>query len=241
MISNDSNSGLDSKLQPSGLTDDLRLRRIDRSSDFRVLARWFAQAGSDAEAHVLWRAAFGLCSARHLTINTATLVDREAHDIPANTSWLDSPPLRISIGPRGCRGTSRTSALSRIIDRSAEKAKLAAACHDDALRLLNAQRRFGTGSRIRLSELAHLETSEFELLLDLLGEAVSARVSSVDAVEIVSGDGSLRVKLEPTGDNREALILTADGTFSGPDQWIIIERIPTDEPRNEIDEPEAVI
>ena len=205
--------------------NDQRIHRIDRSNDFRVLARWFAQAGSDAEAHLLWRAAFGLCSARHLIINDETLDDRESQEVPATTSWLDAPPLRLSMYRRDSRGDSRIGELSRIIDRSAEKEKLAAASQKEAQRLLNAQRRFGTGNRIRLSELEQLETGDFDVFLDLLGEAVSARVFPVEAVEILSGDGSLRVKLEPTCDGREAMIVTADGTFAGPDHWISMEQL----------------
>jgi uncharacterized protein (TIGR02677 family) len=199
--------------------------RIDRIQDFRILARWFAQAGSDAEAHLLWRAAFGLCPARHLLINEATLAEREGQDIPVNTSWMDAPPLRIAASE--CRGAFRTDGLSRIIDRSAEKERLAVASQEEAQRLLNAQQPFGNGSRIRLSELEHLETGEFELFLDLLGEAISARVSAEDTVEILSGDGCLKVRMEPTGDNRQAFISTGDGMFSGPDQWVSIEQIVT--------------
>jgi hypothetical protein len=44
-------------------------------------------------------------------------------------------------------------------------------------------------------------------------------------VEILTGDGCLRVRLEPTGDDRMASISTADGVFSGPDQWILIEQV----------------
>ena len=205
--------------------NDQRIHRIDRSNDFRVLARWFAQAGSDAEAHLLWRAAFGLCSARHLIINDETLDDRESQEVPSTASWLDAPPLRLSMYRRDSRGDSRIGELSRIIDRSAEKEKLAAASQKEAQRLLNAQRRFGTGNRIRLSELEQLETGDFDVFLDLLGEAVSARVFPVEAVEILSGDGSLRVKLEPTCDGREAMIVTTDGTFAGPDHWISMEQL----------------
>jgi len=208
--------------------NDRQIHRIDRSNDFRILARWFAEAGSDAEAHRLWRAVFGLSSARHLIINDATLDDQEAEGVPANTSWLDAPPLRISIRLRRYGGTSQTGSLSRIIDRTAEKEKLAAAAHEEALSILNAQRRFGTGRRMRLSELEHLDTGEFEMFLDLLGEAVSARVFSTEAVEILSGDGCLKVRLEPTGDGREAMILTAEGMFSGADHWISIEPISTE-------------
>jgi uncharacterized protein (TIGR02677 family) len=209
---------------------DRRMHCIDRSNDFSVLARWFAEADSDADAHRLWRASFGLVSARHLIINDATLDDHEAQDVSANTSWLEAPPLRIPSRLRDYSNNSRTGMLSRIIDRTEEKEKLKAATREEALRILNAQKRFETGTRMRLSELDHLETAEFELFLDLLGEAVSARVFSTEAVEILSGDGCLRVKLEPTGDGREASISTSEGMFSGPDYWISIEQIPTEVP-----------
>jgi uncharacterized protein (TIGR02677 family) len=199
--------------------------QIDRIRDFRILAKWFVQAASDAEAHILWRAAFGLCPARHLTINEATLADREAQDIPANTRWMDAPPLRISASE--FRGAVRTDGLTRIIDRTYEKERLAAALHEDAQRLLNAQHPFGNGTRIRLSELPHLAADEFELFLDLLGDAVATRMSGTDSVEILSGDGCLKVRLEPTGDDRQAQLKTAHGIFSGPDQWIRIEQIAT--------------
>ncbi len=211
--------------------NDRRVHRIDRASDFRVLARWFAQTESDADAHRLWRSTFGLSPARHLLVNDRTLDDHETRAIPANTSWLDAPPLRISTRFRR-RGdspqTGQTGMLSRMIDRTADKERLAAAAHEEAVRILQAQSRFGTGHRLRLSELENLEPGEFDMLLDLLGEAVSARVFSNEVVEILSADGSLSVRLEPTGDGREAMIVTDDGMFSGPDQWIRIDPILTD-------------
>jgi uncharacterized protein (TIGR02677 family) len=208
--------------------NDREIYRVDRSNDFRVLARWFAQAESDAEAHRLWRALFGLCPARHLIVNDATLDECETGNVPANTSWLDAPPLRIPVRVRD-RGSNSQPALSRIIDRAAEKEKLAAATREETFHILNGQARFGTGGRTRLSEFEGLEPGEFDLFLDLLAEALSARVFPTEPVEIVSGDGSLRIKLEPTGDGQEALILTSEGIFSGPDHWISVERISTEE------------
>jgi uncharacterized protein (TIGR02677 family) len=180
---------------------DRQAGRIDRCNEFRVLARRFAQAGSDAEAHRLWRSAFGLAPARHLIINDATLDDHEARDVAAGVSWLDAPPLQISARLRASGTFSRTGRLSRIVDRTAEKKKLAAAARNEAMRILKAQARFASGGRMRLSDLEQLEAGEFELFLDLLG--------SVD--------------LEPTGDGRVAVIQTPDGVFSGPDYWISIE------------------
>jgi len=200
------------------------LHRIDRATDFRVLAGWFARADSDAEAHVLWRTAFGLCSARHLSVNEATIDDREARHVPPNTSWLDAPPLRFPGDAHGLRGSLRTGGLSRMVDRSSEKEKLAAAAHEESRRLLDTQRRFGSGNRIRLSELVRLDAAEFELFLDLLGEA-AAKAFPTESLEVLSDDGSLRVRLEPVHDGRMATIRTADGMLSGPDHWIHIEPI----------------
>ena len=61
--------------------NDQLVTRIDRSNDLRVLARWFVEARSEADAHRLWRAVFGLCPARHLIINDATLDEHETQDV----------------------------------------------------------------------------------------------------------------------------------------------------------------
>jgi uncharacterized protein (TIGR02677 family) len=209
---------------------DRRMNRIDRSNDWRVLSRWFAEAESDVEAHRLWRAVFGLSPARHLTVNDATLDEHELQDVSPDTSWLDTPPLRISLRLREYGSHSRTGRLSRIIDRTSEKKKLAAATEEEALRILEAQSRFGAAGRMRLSDLEYLATGEFDLFLDLLGGAMSASLLSGDAVEIPSSSGSLTVRLEPTGDGRTASIQTPEGVFSGPDHWISIERSFTEVP-----------
>src|SRR5262249_28422620 len=160
----------------------------------------------------------------HLIINEATLDDHDARAVSPDTSWYDAPPLHLSMRLRERGSYSRTGRMSRIIDRTAAKEDLAAATHMEALSILKAQTRFGTGARIRLSDLEKLDTGEFDLFLDLVGEAVSSEGSPGDAVEIASGNGSFRVKLEPTGDGREAFITTPDGILSGPDHWISIER-----------------
>jgi uncharacterized protein (TIGR02677 family) len=205
--------------------NDRRISRIDRSNDFRVLARWFAQCASDGHAHRLWRSVFGLSTARHLMVNEATLDEHEVQDISSNTSWLDSPPLRISSRLRASGTYSRTGRLSRIIDRTAEKNKLAAAAHEEAIRILSAQDRFGIGHRFRLSELGQLDHNAFDFFLDLLSEGVSPRVFDGDTVEVVSNDGSLKVKMEPIDDGQPAVIQTPEGVFSGPDHWVTIGQL----------------
>jgi hypothetical protein len=78
---------------------------------------------------------------------------------------------------------------------------------------------------MRLSQLEHLDPREFELFLDLLSEAVAARVNSSEPVEILSANGSLKVRLELADDGADASIATTEGILSGPDHWISIERV----------------
>ncbi len=188
--------------------NDQKVQRIDRANDFRALARKFAEAASDADAHRLWRSAFGLGPARHLLVDDATLDLYEALALNADTSWLEAPPLQASMRH------PRPGGLTRIIDRTEEKEKLNVATHQETLRIVTARARFETGRRMRLSELEHLETSEFELLLDLLGE---------------TDNENFTVKVEPTNDGRQALIATSNGALSGPDLWITIERNSSEE------------
>jgi uncharacterized protein (TIGR02677 family) len=76
--------------------NERRSGRSDRSADFRTLARWFAEAPDDAAAHTLWRAAFGLTPARHLTVTQDTIVAWEQEQPAPNTPWRSAPPVRIS-------------------------------------------------------------------------------------------------------------------------------------------------
>ncbi len=74
---------------------------------------------------------------------------------------------------------------------------------------------------MRLSEIGTLAPDEFQLFLDLLGEALAAKVGP-ETAEASSSDGSLRVTLAPTGDGVTAAIRTSAGVFSGPDHFITV-------------------
>lgn len=201
---------------------DRRVTRSDRGADLRALARWFAEADSDAEAHRLWRAAFALAPARHLAVDDATLDAREARPVSAQTGWLEAPPLRISARLRASGRYVRRGRPNDVIDRSGEKALLAEAAAAEAGQLIAARRRLATGVRARLSDLGTLDAAEFGLFLDLLGEALAVKVDADAPVDVVSSDGTLQVTLEPTEDDGTATIVTATGTFSGPDHYVTI-------------------
>jgi uncharacterized protein (TIGR02677 family) len=202
--------------------NDRRFTRSDRTADLRTLARWFAEADSVAAAHRLWRAAFALVPARHLLVDADTLEQREAHPVPARTSWLDAPPLRISPRLRSAGRYLRRGRPNDVIDRSREKAVLAEAAAIEARQIAAARRRLGTGVRMRLSDLGPLEPTEFALFLDLLGETLSCTVPGDERMEIVSSDGTFQITLEPTGDRTMATIVTSAGRFSGADHYVTI-------------------
>jgi uncharacterized protein (TIGR02677 family) len=203
--------------------NERRTTRSDRAADLHTLARWFAEAPSDGDAHRLWRAAFGLAPARHLRIDEETLLQREQHPVSAQTSWLKADQLRIS--PR-VRQTGRHAAkgpAKSVVDRSKEKELLARLAKDEALQIAAAQRRLATGQRLRLSQFEPLETNaEFDLFLDLLGEALALKMNRAETVVAQSTDGSLRIRLEPVEPAVEVTIATEDGFLRGHDHYVTI-------------------
>ena len=206
--------------------NDRRITRSDRVADFQTLARWFAEAPSDGDAHRLWRGAFGLSSARHLRINEDTLDRREQNPVAPQTSWLNAEPLEISPRVRRSGRSVAKGPAKSVIDRSKEKELLARLAREEAQQIAEAQKRLATGRRLRLSNFGLLKTTaELELFLDLLGESLASKLQATDTVVANSTDGSLRIELEPTGDGMEAQIPTSEGVLCGEDHYITITSV----------------
>ncbi len=205
-------------LQAVSLLHERRAGRSDRAADFRRLALWFATAGSDANAHRLWRAAFALSPARHLA-----LVDVD-QKTSANTSWRDAPGIAILPKLREQGVLPTRGAAPRILDRSAERGLLAARVAEEAAQTETARRRLATNREMRLSELGRLDRSTFRLFLTLLGEALAAQTNPDAPVERLTGDGTLVVRLIPLDPHLLAEITTDLGTFRGRDHRILIRR-----------------
>lgn len=213
-------------LQAVAQINERRVSRTDRPADLRTLARWFAQCETEADAHRLWRAAFGLSPARHLKVDADTLDARADDPVPATTSWLDAPPLQVSPQLRRTGQYVRRGRPATIVDRSAEKALLAQQAEQEAAELAAARAQLVTDGTVRLSELGDLDRSAFGLFLDLLGEALSAGPMDATAagrtVRVTSADGGLEIQLTPTDDAADATIATADGWLTGPDHHVAI-------------------
>ena len=197
--------------------NERRSGRSDRSADFRVLATWFAACADDRDAHRLARAAFALNPARHFSLN----VDADA-DLPASTRWAEAPPLSVHPRLRERAGQMPRGPLPKVRNRDLDRRLLQSELAEEAAQVEAARQRLATGRPLRLSELGELDAHAFELFLALLGEALAEQSGPDDTVERQTGDGLLRIRLEPLDADSHAAIRTPHGTFAGRDHLITI-------------------
>lgn len=85
-----------------------------------------------------------------------------------------------------------------------------------------ARRRLATGRATRLSELGELDAHAFGLFLNLLGEALSEQNGPDAPIERLTGDGLLRIALEPLEVDSHARIETPLGVFAVRDHRLTI-------------------
>ncbi len=210
---------------------DRRVQRSDRRTDLLTLARWFAQTPLEADTHRLFRAAFGLCSARHLTVNEETLDVWEEEGVSSKRSWLAAPPVKIAPRLRQTGRHTRPGRTRKVVDRSAERALLREFAEREAAQLGRAREHLRSLGTTRLSDVGKLDRAEFDLLLDLLGEALAQQSSPNEPVEATSADGSMRIALAPVlgsglGSGPDAPLVsihTQDGALSGVDCVVTFE------------------
>ncbi|WP_067449772.1 TIGR02677 family protein [Actinomadura macra] len=202
-----------------GLLNERRSGRSDRSADFRTLARWFAEVPDEAAMHRLWRAAFGLTSARHLTVTAATV---EAWEGAQGAPWADAPPVRISPQLRRTGSYERRGRPNRVQDRSQMRRLLRERADQEAAETAAARVRLRTSGKVLLSDLGVLDRRAFRLFLSLLGDALAARLPGDTEVKAVTGDGSMEVRLALVPDGGQVRIMTEDGVLSGPEHLIEI-------------------
>jgi uncharacterized protein (TIGR02677 family) len=195
-----------------------RAGRSDRSADFRTLARWFAQAPSEDDAHRLWRAAFGLSSARHFTGEPPGASGRTA----GAESWLDAEPLVVTPRLRATGRYERRGGPARVRDRAAEREHLARQLAAERDQAEAARRQLATGQIAKLSEFGALDQAEFRLFLRILREALSAGPPGPDGTIVTrTADGTMEITLRPLPGGI-AEITTPDGVLRGPDHEITI-------------------
>ncbi|MEZ7131980.1 DUF2397 family protein [Nonomuraea sp. AD125B] len=97
---------------------DARHRPVGAAADFRALARWFAAAPTEEDAHRLWDAAFGLGPARHAHLGHA-----DAELVPAGVPWARAEPVEVSALLRARGRTERVGRTGRVRDVTALRAE----------------------------------------------------------------------------------------------------------------------
>ncbi|SEI10157.1 MULTISPECIES: TIGR02677 family protein [unclassified Leifsonia] len=199
-----------------------RSGRSDRSTDYLRLAVWFQEADNDEDRHRLARAAFGLYSARHLTVDSETWQRWNEDQSLAGARWADAPPVEISPQLRRTGSYERKGRPNQVVDRSAERAMLALRVRQEAEQIARARRRLATRGEVRLSALAGLDRTSFGLFLSLLGDALVAKRPGERTVSTASSDGMMHIELTQLDSDAMVALETASGTLWGPDHRVRI-------------------
>ncbi|MBS2535916.1 TIGR02677 family protein [Catenulispora sp. NF23] len=225
LLRNAAVSGITNLINAVAALNERRGGRSDRSADFRALARFFAQAPDDAAAHRLWRAAFALAPARHLSLDAQTEDVWEQAEYPPGTPWADAEPLLISPRLRETGSYERRGAPNKAIDREAGRRLLTEKAEREAAEISQARRLLTTDGPVLLSELAGpdgLDQRAFRLFLAVLGDALAARRPGATTTTATSGDGTMEIRLKLVDAARTVTIPTDDGVLSGPEHVIEI-------------------
>jgi len=196
---------------------DRRTRRVDRSAEYRALARLFHRAESLPGCHALFAATFGLFQPRHFSIPEE---DREL-TAPTVSWWRGRPaPVEASLRRPGARAPGPGRAVE-LPDHAMAREALATARALEREELARARRRFTGGGPLRLDQLARLDALEFRHLLRWLARALDAVADEADVRRAESQDGLVSIELRaPPADDRPVTIATPDGTFTAPNYGV---------------------
>ncbi|WP_052422743.1 TIGR02677 family protein [Nonomuraea candida] len=209
-----------SLLQVLDRITDSRRRSSSAAADFRTLARWFATAPAEDDAHRLWDAAFGLGSARHAHLGHA-----DAELIPAGVPWPEAEPVQVSALLRSRGRTERMGRTGRVRDVAALRAERRARAEKERAELEAAWAALATTGAVRLSQLGELGHDAFGRLLDLLGRALAERPDSTGFRRAVTSDGRVEIVLRAPDDGAVAVLRTPEGWFRGPDYLIDVRSL----------------
>ncbi|HEX5267425.1 MAG TPA: TIGR02677 family protein [Acidimicrobiales bacterium] len=199
---------------------DSRRRSASIAHDFRALARWFAAAPGEREAHRLFAAAFGLWPARH-----AHLPATDGQARAPTSSWTETEPVEVApalrtTGSLSNRGRTSPVADPRQVRAARQRAQAEALAAHDAV-----QEALTTEGMARLSSFGRLPAAEFAELLILLAAGLEAPVGTDGTRRALSADGRVEVVLSDPGDGRRAALTTDEGVLQGPDLLVSIRLV----------------
>ncbi|SNS06368.1 TIGR02677 family protein [Actinomadura mexicana] len=209
-----------SLLQVLDRITESRRRSSSAAADFRTLARWFANAPTEEDAHRLWGTAFGLTPARH-----AHLAHADAEPIPTAAGWAETPPVEVSVLLRTSGRTERIGRTAKVRDVGALREERRERARRERMELEAAWQWLATDGPVRLSSFGRVEHGTLRRLLDLIGRALAVRPGSDGLRRARTTDGRIEVRLWPPPDGRVAELRTPRGRFRGPDYTVDVRFI----------------
>lgn len=200
---------------------EARRRSASVADDFRALARWFAAAESEADAHRLFNAAFGLWSARHAHLRSD---DDEATS--PSTSFTEATPVEVAPSLRTSGSLTNRGKVRPVADPAAIRARRQLAQAEALQRHERLRAALATNGVVPLSAFRRLDADAFAELLLLLANALSAGRSSDGIRRALSADGRVEVVLHPpSSPHATTRLLTEGGTLTAPDFGVSISVI----------------
>ena len=166
-----------------------RVQRVNRSSEYRALAKLFADAPDERACHAIHAAAFGLYGARHLAVP-----ELDADLVSPGESWWDAPfaPVQgylrrpgtgeTAAGRPARSPTARSPSCSRS-RRSCAAARSSTSCWTGCP---------GGDAAVRAPAL---DEQSFDLLLDAIGQALTGGTIGY------SDDGTLQLEVVDMGED----------------------------------------
>jgi uncharacterized protein (TIGR02677 family) len=193
-----------------------RVQRVNRSSEYRALARLFADAPDERACHAIHAAAFGLYGARHLAVP-----ELDADLVAPGESWWDAPfaPVQGYLRRPGSGETAAGRATPVADGSQAQRLALEEELRRRALvdELLDRL----PGDPTRLSSLPELDEQSFDLLLDAIGQALTGGTVGY------SDDGTLQLTVFDMGEDRPiaSLRIGDGGVLESPDLLVQVGRV----------------
>jgi len=196
---------------------DARRRSASIAHDFRALARFFAAAPGEDEAHRLFAAAFGLWPARH-----AHLAPLDGEARAPTVSWLASDPVEVAPALRTTGTLTNRGRVNPVADPSLVRAKRQRAQAEALAAHESLRAALATPGSVRLSQFGRLPPDAFSELLTLLAVGLDAAIGADRTRRAISADGQVEVVLRDPHDGHVAVIASDTGTLRGPDLLVAI-------------------
>ena len=191
-----------------------------RTGDLMALARMFADA-DDSEIHAIWKIAFGLAPARHLTD-----IHPDADLYPSDTPFLAAPRIDVSLRLRANEVGKSVGRTPNLPDHSASRHLLAVRARAEIEATAAAADTLIDLGRCRLSHLATvLDRPTLLLLARLIYRAQRGAANRDGWQQAVSIDGRLRIRILAPRTATAAIVHADDGRWILPDYEV--EVVPT--------------